>query len=311
MFLAVGLGPGMYAFAIIHLVGHGFFKAALFLSAGSVMHAMDDKIDMRRFGGLRTVMPITFGVFLCGYLAIIGFPLATGFWTKDKIVDVAFAKGGTSGWVLGLAALLGVGLTAFYMTRALLMTFFGEKRWEPDVHPHESPRSMTIPMMVLAVLALVGGYLLVLNGGVTHWLAPAVGAEGEGEHPLNKWLLGSIALLVVALGVGVAYVIFGQRRVPASQPVGVSFVTTAARRNLYADAFNEAVLMRPGQWLTSALVYFDNKGVDGTVNGLAAAFGGGSARLRRTQTGFVRSYALSMLGGSVAVLAVLLVVRFS
>jgi NADH-quinone oxidoreductase subunit L len=312
MFLAAGLGPGVYAFAIIHLLGHGFFKAALFLSAGSVMHAMDDKIDMRRLGGLRTVMPITFGVFLCGYLAIIGFPFLTGFWTKDKIVDLAFAKGGTSGWILGVAALLGAGLTAFYMTRALLMTFFGERRWEPDVHPHESPRVMTIPMMVLGLMSLVGGYLLVLNGGVTKWLAPSVGvATTEGAHPLNKWALGTITLVVVAIGVGVAYVVFGQRRVPATQPVGVSVVTTAARRNLYADAFNEAVLMRPGQWLTSALVFFDNRGVDGAVNGLAAGLGGGSARLRRSQTGFVRSYALSMLGGSVAVLIVLLAVRFS
>jgi NADH-quinone oxidoreductase subunit L len=312
MFLAAGLGPGVYAFAIIHLLGHGFFKAALFLSAGSVMHAMDDKIDMRRLGGLRTVMPITFAVFLSGYLAIIGFPFLTGFWTKDKIVDLAFAKGGTSGWILGVAALLGAGLTAFYMTRALLMTFFGERRWEPDVHPHESPKVMTIPMMVLGALSLVGGYLLVLNGGVTKWLAPSVGvATTEGAHPLNKWVLGTITLVVVAIGVGVAYVVFGQRRVPATQPVGVSFVTTAARRNLYADAFNEAVLMRPGQWLTSALVFFDNRGVDGAVNGLAAGLGGGSARLRRSQTGFVRSYALSMLGGSVAVLVVLLAVRFS
>jgi NADH-quinone oxidoreductase subunit L len=312
MFLAAGLGPGVYAFAIIHLLGHGFFKAALFLSAGSVMHAMDDKIDMRRLGGLRTVMPITFAVFLSGYLAIIGFPFLTGFWTKDKIVDLAFAKGGTSGWILGIAALLGAGLTAFYMTRALLMTFFGERRWEPDVHPHESPKVMTIPMIVLGALSLVGGYLLVLNGGVTKWLAPSVGvATTEGAHPLNKWVLGTITLVVVAIGVGIAYVVFGQRRVPATQPVGVSVITTAARRNLYADAFNEAVLMRPGQWLTSALVFFDNRGVDGAVNGLAAGLGGGSARLRRSQTGFVRSYALSMLGGSVAVLIVLLAVRFS
>jgi NADH-quinone oxidoreductase subunit L len=311
MFLAAGLGPGMYAFAIIHLLGHGLFKAALFLSAGSVMHGMDDKIDMRRFGGLRKAMPITFGVFLCGYLAIIGFPLLTGFWTKDKIVDVAFAKGGASGWILGLSALIGAGLTAFYMTRALLMTFFGERRWEPDVHPHESPRIMTIPMVILGALSLVGGYLLVVNGGVAKWLSPSVGPASDGQHPLNKWTLGAITLIIIAIGVGVAYVIFGQRRVPATQPVGVSVVTTAARRNLFADAFNEAVLMRPGQWLTSALVYFDNRGIDGAVNGLAAGFGGGSARLRRTQTGFVRSYALSMLGGSVAVLIVLLAVRFS
>ena len=150
MFLAVGLGPGVYAIGIIHLLGHGFFKAALFLSAGSVMHAMNDRINMRRFGGLGSVMPITFGVFLCGYLAIIGIPPFTGFFTKDKIIEAAFDKGGTSGWILGLVALLGAGLTAFYMTRALVMTFFGKQRWEDDVHPHEAPATMTVPMIVLA-----------------------------------------------------------------------------------------------------------------------------------------------------------------
>jgi NADH-quinone oxidoreductase subunit L len=310
MFLAVGLGAGNYAYGLIHLLSHGFFKAALFLSAGSVMHAMNDRIDMRRFGGLRKVMPITFGVFLCGYVALIGIPPFDGFWTKDKIVDVAFAKGGTSGWVLGLAALIGAGLTAAYMTRALLMTFFGEKRWEDDVHPHEAPSTMTIPMMVLGLLSLVGGYLLVLNGGVEHWLSPSVGATLEGPHALNKWLVGLVTLAVVLVGIGIAYLVFGQRRVPAARPLAVSPVTVAARRNLFGDAFNEAVLMRPGQWLSRALVYFDNRGVDGAVNGLAAGFGGGSARLRRSQTGFVRTYALSMLGGSVAVVAVLLAVRF-
>ena len=311
MFLAVGLGAGSYAAGLAHLLGHGFFKAALFLSAGAVMHAMNDRIDMRRFGGLRKAMPWTFGVFLCGYLAILGLPPFTGFWTKDKIIDDAFAKGGASGWILGLAALIGAGLTAFYMTRALVMTFFGEKRWEDDVHPHEAPWAMRAPMVVLAVLALVGGYLLVLNGGLNHWLAPSVGATVEGPHPLNKWLVGIVTLVVVVIGAGGAYLIFATRPVPASQPVGVSAITTAARRNLYGDAFNEAVLMRPGEWLTRALVFFDNRGVDGAVNGLAAGFGGGSGRLRRAQTGFVRSYALSMMGGSVIVVAVLLAVRFS
>jgi len=311
MFLAVGLGAGNYAAGIAHLVGHGFFKAALFLSAGSVMHAMNDRIDMRRFGGLRRVMPWTFGVFFCGYFAIIGFPLATGFWTKDKIIDIAFAKGGTSGWILGVAALLGAGLTAFYMTRALIMTFFGQRRWEDDVHPHEAPAAMKWPMVVLAALSLVGGYLLIVNGALNKWLSPSVGPVMEGAHPLNKWAVGIVTLVVVALGVGGAYVVFGLRQVPASQPMGVSVVTTAARRNLYADAFNETVLMRPGQWLTRGLVFFDNRGVDGAVNGLAAALGGSSGRARRLQTGFVRSYALTMLAGSVAVLATLLAVRFS
>jgi NADH-quinone oxidoreductase subunit L len=310
MFLAVGLGNGVYAIGIMHLLGHGFFKAALFLSAGSVMHAMNDRIDMRRFGGLWRVMPITFGVFSCGYLAIIGFPGATGFFTKDKIIEAAFDKGGTSGYVLGICALLGAGITAFYMTRALVMTFFGEKRWEDDVHPHEAPTVMTVPMMILGALALVGGFLLIFGGGLQHWLTPSVGEPIEaGAHTISPVVLTLITLLVVALGAAGAYVAFGTKPVPVTAPIG-SPITVAARRNLFADAFNESVLMRPGQWMTRALVYFDNRGVDGAVTGLAAGFGGGSARLRRTQTGFVRSYALSMLAGTVAIVAVLLAVRF-
>jgi NADH-quinone oxidoreductase subunit L len=312
MFLAVGLGKGVYAIGILHLVGHGFFKAALFLSAGSVMHAMNDRIDMRRFGDLYRVMPITYGVFVCGYLAIIGFPGATGFFTKDKIIESAFDKGGTSGYVLGLAALVGAGLTAFYMTRALVMTFHGERRWESDVHPHESPSTMTAPMIVLGFLAIVGGFVLTFGAGLQNWLEPVVGKPGEaGVHTVNPTVLTLITLLVVAFGVAGAYVAFGTRPVPAVQPVDVSPVTIAARRNLYADAFNETVLMRPGQWLMRVLVFFDSRGVDGVVNSVAAGLGGGSGRLRRLQTGFVRSYALSMLAGTAVVLAVLLAVRFN
>jgi len=257
-------------------------------------------------------MPITYAVFVCGYLAIIGFPLATGFWTKDKIIESALDKGGTSGWTLGVVALLGAGLTAFYMTRALVMTFHGERRWEDDVHPHEAPRVMTWPMILLGVLSLVGGYLLIFGGGLQHWLTPSVGPSGElGVHTVSPVVLTVLTLVVVALGVGGAWVAFGMRLVPATQPVGVSVMTTVSRKKLYTESFNEVVLERPGLWLTRALVYVDGKGVDGAVNGLAAGFGGGSGRLRRLQTGFVRSYALSMMGGAVAVVAVLLAVRFS
>jgi NADH-quinone oxidoreductase subunit L len=299
----------VYAIGIIHLLGHGFFKAALFLSAGSVMHAMNDRIDMRRFGGLARVMPITFFVFVCGYLAIIGMIPFTGFFTKDKIIEAAFDKGGTSGYILGIIALLGAGITAFYMTRALVMTFLGKRRWEPDVHPHEAKPIMTVPMVILGLASLVGGYLLVFGGGVQHWLAPSVGQPEEaGVHTISTVVLSVLTLVVMALGVAGGF--FAFRVVPASRPVGVSPVTTLARRNLFADAFNENVLMKPGQWMSRALVFLDNRGVDGIVSGLGAALGGGSARLKRMQTGFVRTYALSMLGGSIALVAVLLAIRF-
>lgn len=311
MFLAAGLGPGVYAIALLQLLGHGFFKAALFLSAGSVMHAMNDTIDMRRFGGLARIMPITYGVFLAGYLAIIGFPFATGWFTKDKIIEAAFEHGGAVGIVLGAVGVVGAGLTAFYMTRALIMTFHGDRRWVDDVHPHEAAPVMWVPMAVLGVLALVGGYLLTFHAGVAQWLAPSVGGpEVVGHGSVPAPVITVVTLLALGLGLAVAVLVFGRRPVPAVAPVGVSFVTTAARSRLYADQFNEGVLMRPGQWLTRALVYVDNKGVDGVVNGAAAGFGGGSGRLRRAQTGFVRSYALTMFGGTVALVATLLAVRF-
>jgi NADH-quinone oxidoreductase subunit L len=312
MFLAVGLGPGVYAIGILHLLAHGFFKAGMFLGAGSVMHAMRDEVNMRRFGGLWRVMPITWATFGLGYLAIIGCPPFSGFFSKDKIIEAAYDKGGTSGWILGTAALLGAGITAFYMTRLFVMTFHGSRRWSEDVHPHESPPVMTAPMVLLAVGSAAAGGLLVLGGGLQNWLTPAVGESVEvGVHTVSPTVLTLLTLLVVVGGVAGGIVAFGLRPVPVTPPVAVSPVTAAARRDLYFNAVNESVFMRPGQWLTRALVFFDARGVDGAVNGTAALFGGGSGRLRRLQTGFVRSYALSMLGGAVVLLAALLAVRFA
>ena len=310
MFLAVGLGPAAYAIGILHLLTHGFFKATMFLGAGSVMHGMNDTVDMRRYGGLRTVMPITFWTFAMGYLAIIGFPGWAGFFSKDKIIEAAFDKGGTSGWVLGTVALIGAGVTAFYMTRLMIMTFFGERRWDPDAHPHESPAVMTGPMIVLALGSVISGFALTFGGGLQQFLEPVVGRSAEaGIHTISPTVLTLITLLVVAGGAAAAYRQYGTQAVPRTAPQAVSPATVAARRNLYGDAVNESLLMRPGQYLTRALVFVDGRGVDGVVNGLAAGIGGSSGRLRRAQTGFVRSYALSMFGGAALVLAVLLLGR--
>ena len=310
MILAAGIGPAAYSLAIIHLLAHGFFKANMFLGAGSVMHAMNDQVDMRRFGGLARVMPITAVTFGIGYLAIIGIPPFSGFFTKDKIIEAAFDKGGTSGWIIGICALIGAGLTGFYMTRLMAMTFFGRKRWTEDVHPHEAPPTMTWPLIILAIgSAIVGGFE-VLNSSVTKWLEPSTGVAIEpATHTITPVVLTIVTLIVVLLGAAAAFVGFAQRPVPIVQPVGVSPITVAARHDLYFNAFNEAVFERPGQWFTRALVYFDNRGVDGLVNGLAALVGGSSGRLRRAQTGFVRSYALSMLGGALVVVAALLLVK--
>jgi NADH-quinone oxidoreductase subunit L len=307
MFVAVGI-PGAGAIAILHLLTHGFFKAALFLSAGSVMHGMADQVDMRRYGGLRIVMPITFGVMAVSWAAIIGlFPFA-GFWSKDLVIEQAFDQRGVLGITTGLVALLGAGITAFYMTRLMLMTFFGERRWTDDVHPHESPGVMTGPMVLLGVGSVVSGFLLVNVFSLEHWLEPVLGEPGS-DHLIAPIVISVLTTAVVLVGVVIAYLMYARRAVPVTAPVAVSPLTTAARNNLYADAFNESVLMRPGQYLTRALVFFDSRGIDGAVNGMAAAIGGGSGRLRRVQNGFVRSYALSIFGGAALVLAALLVVR--
>ncbi|MET9220717.1 NADH-quinone oxidoreductase subunit L [Streptomyces sp. NPDC088197] len=312
MIMAAGLGPIGYVFAIMHLVTHGFFKAGLFLGAGSVMHGMNDEVDMRRYGGLRTYMPVTFVTFGLGYLAIIGFPGLSGFFSKDKIIEAAFAKGGAEGWILGCCALLGAAITAFYMTRVMLMTFFGEKRWVPDAeghepHPHESPKSMTIPMIILAFGSVLAGGLFSINSSFVKWLEPVTG-HAEGDSPISAGTVTGGTMVALVIGVGIAWMLYGRRSVPAVAPRG-SLLTRAARRDLLQDDFNHVVLVRGGEHLTRSLVYLDHSLVDGVVNGTAASVGGLSGRLRKLQNGYVRSYAVSMLGGSAVLVAATLLMR--
>ncbi|WP_395110841.1 NADH-quinone oxidoreductase subunit L [Actinomadura sp. SCN-SB] len=306
MHLAAGLGKAGYAFAIAHLIAHGFFKAGLFLGAGSVMHGTNDDVNMRHYGALRGLMVITWATFGLGYLAIIGFPGLSGWFTKDGIIEAAFEKGGTSGAVLGTCALIGAGITAYYMSRVMFMTFYGKERWEEGVHPHESPKVMTVPLVLLAVGSVFAGGFLVL-GGFSEFLAPVVGEAGHhGFQPINGPGVATFVLMLI--GVGIAWRQYGARPVPREAPAG-SFVTVAARKDLYGDAINESLLMRPGQWLTRLAVWFDGRGVDGLVNGLAAGIGGTSGRVRRIQTGFARTYALSMFCGAAVIVAALLVVN--
>jgi NADH-quinone oxidoreductase subunit L len=309
MVLAAGLGPLGYAFAIAHLLAHGAFKANLFLGAGSVMHAMDDETDMRKYGALRTALPVTFVCFIFGYLAIIGIPPFSGYFTKDKIIESAFDKGGTEGLILGVTALVGAVITAFYMTRMVAMTFFGERRWEPEAHPHESPKVMTSPLIVLAFLSLVTGGFLILGNRLVDFLEPVFGPEPPVANPVNAAVLTPVTLVLIVASAAYAFWVYGLRPVARLAPTDVSWITTAGRRDLYGDAFNEAVFMRPGQYLTRFLVWFDNRVVDGAVNGLAAFVGGVSARSRRVQTGFARSYALSMLAGAIVLVVAVALVR--
>jgi NADH-quinone oxidoreductase subunit L len=302
MVLAAGLGPAGYAFAIFHLLTHGFFKAGLFLSAGSVMHGMNDSTEMRRYGALRKYMPVTYACFGLGYLAIIGIPPFAGFWSKDKIIEAAF----NDNVGLGICALLGAGITAFYMSRVMFLTFFGEKRWNDNDHPHESPFVMTGPIVVLAAGAAVGG-LLLINDAIVKWLEPVVGHSEKAEF-MPKWASLATTLGVVAIGLAVAFVMYLQRPVPRTQPQG-GVVVTAVRHDMYQDAINESLLMRPGQWATRFLVWAENRGLDGLVNGLAAVLGGSAGRIRRLQAGFVRSYALTMFGGAAVMIVAVLLVR--
>ncbi|MFI8853175.1 NADH-quinone oxidoreductase subunit L [Streptomyces sp. 891-h] len=329
MILAAGLGPIGYAFAIMHLVTHGFFKAGLFLGAGSVMHGMNDEVDMRRYGGLRKYMPVTFVTFGLGYLAIIGFPGLSGFFSKDQIIEAAFAKGGTEGWILGAVTLLGAAITAYYMTRVMLMTFFGEERWrqaptpspaEPDVepaaetrgeytppHPHESPKVMTIPMIVLAFGSVFAGGLFKAGESFVNWLEPVTAFE-HGHSPVSATTVTAATVVSLVIGVGAAWFQYGRKPVPVVAPRG-NLLTRAARRDLLQDDFNHVVLVSGGTHLTRSLVYVDHKVVDGAVNGTAATFGGLSGRLRRLQNGFARSYAVSMFGGAAVLIAATLLMR--
>jgi len=308
MVLAAGLGPAGYAFAILHLLTHGFFKAGLFLGSGAVIHAMHEEQDMRHYGGLRSALPVTFATFGLGYLAIIGVPPFAGFFSKDAIIEAALGAGGAGGWILGGAALLGAGITAFYMTRVMLLTFFGEKRWAPDAHPHEAPALMTWPMIVLAVGSVFSGGLLGWGGTLRHWLEPVTTFE-ETSSVAPSWVISAVAVGVVAVGFLIALWRYLGRPVPETAPADVSVLTVAARRDLYGDVFNEEVFMRPGAQLTHALVEFDDQGVDGSVNALGNLVARTSEWLRGFQTGFARNYALSMLAGAALVVAAILAVQ--
>ena len=302
MVLAAGLGPVGYVFAIFHLLTHGVFKANLFLSAGSVMHGMNNGVNMRRFGALRAAMVVTFAAFTAGYLAIMGIPPFSGFYSKDKIIHAAFEQNN----IVGIAAVLAAGITGFYMTRIMVMTFLGKARWEDDAHPHESPPVMTIPLIILGIGSAFLGMALVYWGDIESWLAPVTGIE---DRPLAiaTWLLELITLGVVLMGVAAAVWVY-RHNVPIEPPQKVSALTVAARQNLYDDATNDLVAVRPTWYTARFLVWFDNRAVDGFVNGSAAAIGGLSGRLRRLQTGFTRTYALVMVVGVVVVLATLALV---
>ena len=306
MMLAAGLGPIGYVFAIFHLVTHGFFKAGMFLGAGSVMHGMGDQVNMRRFGALRSAMVITWATFGLGWLAILGVPPFSGFWSKDKIIEAAFVGEGWQPWVFGLTALIGAGITAFYMSRLFFMTFHGQKRWTEGQHPHESSLLMTVPMIVLAVGSAFLGLILGVGNRFQHWLEPVFGEHEHGEPVLSVPVLTTLTLLLVAAGVALAYWMYLRKPVPI-EPPPASLAVLAARNDLFQDSVNRGLFQIPGTHLTRTLVYLDAALVDGAVNKQATGIASFGESARRFQSGRVRSYALLMLLGFVVIAAILVV----
>ncbi|MCL1906626.1 MAG: NADH-quinone oxidoreductase subunit L [Propionibacteriaceae bacterium] len=293
MMLAAGIGPAGYAFAIFHLLTHGFFKANMFLGAGSVMHATNDDVDMRHYGALRQVLPITFVTFAMGYLAIIGFPMFAGFYSKDHIIEAAFHGQP----ILGVLALIGAGVTAFYMTRLMMMTFFGQSRWRQGVHPHESPAVMWIPLVFLAIGSLIGG--MALNSWIGSWLAP-IGAE-VGEH--TSWLpaitpIGLITMAVVGCGVALGWLLF-KKDIPDTAPQKVSIFTTIGRNDLFGDVVNDYAVVKPAELLSRAVATTDEKGITPGIEGFGRFVETLGTKLRVIQNGYVRTYGLTMVIGIV------------
>ncbi len=309
MILATGLGPIGYAFAIMHLLTHGFFKASMFLGAGSVMHGMKDEVNMRKFGGIGKFMPFTALTFGLGYLAIIGVPPFSGFYSKDKIIETAFNAGGIKGIALGMATLLGAVITAFYMTRVVILTFFGNERWGHKDEPEESPALMLIPIGLLSIGSIAAGFIFSKGDSLVNWLQPVVNPlkEHHTEEFLPPIIVSLMTLVAVIIGLSVA--ILKYRGDQAAQaPEKVSVLVSAARRDLFQDEFNEVVFMRPGQSLIKILLNLDYILIDGLVRSVAATSVSAGVRLRTLQTGYVRSYALMMVIGALALITTIWVV---
>jgi NADH-quinone oxidoreductase subunit L len=306
MFLAVG-AAGHIA-GLFHLMTHAFFKALLFLGAGSVIHAMADEQNMDKMGGLRKQMPVTAMTMAIGTIAIAGIPPLAGFWSKDEILGVAFARGGWFSvlWIVGLVTAL---LTAFYMTRQFVLVFMGEPRWEPEVHPHESPRVMTFPLVVLAVLSVIGGFLNTpFRTALEHFLEPSF--EGVNlAHPPEGWLMFAIlAGLSVAAGLaGAAAAFFAYNR-PADlwRRFEEAFgpLWSLWRSGYRVDDIYGATVVKPGLRLAEETAFrFDLPVIDGAVNGAGRLVRTVASRARAMQPGLVRSYGVLFAAGTVAVLA--------
>ncbi|MFO7877524.1 MAG: NADH-quinone oxidoreductase subunit L [Desulfovermiculus sp.] len=305
-YMFLGLGVGAFSAGIFHVVTHSFFKALLFLCAGSVMHALANEQDMRHMGGMRKKIPVTYITMLLGTLAIAGFPGLSGFFSKDEILWYTFANGHPVLWLIGV---LTAGMTAFYMFRLIFMTFFNECRAPQDVqkHIHESPKSMTVPMAVLALLSVIGGAIgvpAVLGGSnrIEHFLEPVMhSAAGHGHHSAStEYLLMGISVVIVFIGIGLAYTMYVRKRhLPAELSAKFSWLYSAMLNKWYVDELYGLLFVRPLHWFSRFMWKgFDVSVIDGAVNGVANAVGWCGSRLRTIQTGYVQAYAISFLFGA-------------
>jgi NADH-quinone oxidoreductase subunit L len=307
MFLAVG--SGAYVAAIFHMVTHAFFKALLFLGSGSVIHGMHHEQDMRRMGALRKLMPVTAITFIIGWLAIAGVPPFAGFWSKDEILLYVYANN-RGLYVVGLITAL---LTAYYMTRQVIMVFYGEAKWKDNAHdhgahgdfePYESPKIMLFPLVVLAGLSVVGGAMQLPFSKklhfLEHWLAPVV-EESEANISKtwayeNKYVLLVIAILIAATGIAAAFAVYGKKKVKAVEP-------RVLEQAWFYDAGAAKLVGGPGRATFNAVAWADSRIVDGAVNGTATLVRNIAGQVRKSQNGFTRVYAALMAVGAVALLA--------
>jgi NADH-quinone oxidoreductase subunit L len=307
MFLAVG--SGAYVAAIFHMVTHAFFKALLFLGSGSVIHGMHHEQDMRRMGALRKLMPVTAITFIIGWLAIAGVPPFAGFWSKDEILLYVYANN-RGLYVVGLVTAL---LTAYYMTRQVIMVFYGEAKWKNnardhgahgDFEPHESPKIMLFPLVVLAVLSVVGGAMQLPFSKklhfLEHWLAPVV-EESEANISKtwayeNKYVLLMVAVLIAATGIAAAFAVYAKKKAKAIEP-------RVLEQAWFYDAGAAKLIGGPGRAAFNAVAWADTHIVDGAVNGTATLVRNVAGQVRKSQSGFTRLYAALMAVGAVALLA--------
>lgn len=304
-YMFVGVGVGAYSAGVYHLVTHAFFKALLFLGAGSVMHAIADRTDITKMGGLWKKIPWTMVTFVAGWLAIIGFPGTAGFFSKDQVLEGAYRAGDNVVWGLGL---MGAVITGFYMTRLVWLTFFGKSRLDEDVHPHESPSSMVFPLVILAFAALTGGWFLATGaeGGIHAWLEPAVGAAHHEGGSFSNGQLSMIATGAGLLGALIAIVMYSGRFDWAARRERPGLAWRAARNRFGVDDAYGFIFTGVGKVFASTLAFVvDSRVIDGAVNGIGVLTTKTAGLARTAQTGRVRQYALGILGGTIIITAVL------